>query len=85
MPHLSIFGIIGGTVLVIMGLLMGYAVFPPMVNMKVKEVSHLENNKNLFHTLLHTYPKSFIFLQKMHRYFDKQIFIIFECHKKKNV
>lgn len=47
MPHLSIFGIIGGTVLVIMGLLMGYAVFPPMVNMKVKEVSHLENNKIL--------------------------------------
>lgn len=39
MVHLSIFGIIGGAVLVILGLLMGYAVFPPVVNTKVKEVS----------------------------------------------
>lgn len=42
MVHLSIFGIIGGAVLVALGLLMGYAVFPPVVNTKVKEVSIIE-------------------------------------------
>lgn len=41
MVHWSIFGIIGGAVLVTLGLLMGFAVFPPVVNTKVKEVSIL--------------------------------------------
>uniref|UniRef100_A0A336K3W5 Sensory neuron membrane protein 2 n=1 Tax=Culicoides sonorensis TaxID=179676 RepID=A0A336K3W5_CULSO len=49
MVHLSIFGIIGGTILIALGLLMGFAVFPPVVNTKVKESVQLLEDSDQYY------------------------------------
>ncbi|XP_063697409.1 sensory neuron membrane protein 2 isoform X2 [Culicoides brevitarsis] len=49
MIHLSLFGIIGGVVLTTLGLIMGFVVFPPVIDMKVKESVQLLEDSDQYY------------------------------------